>query len=448
MRYFITIISSIALLAALLYWQHNESSAKGEAAFTGPILYGMTGLGGQLYKIDVMNCTFCPIATLTGFTETVADLLVLPNGDILLQTENGLFRYTLPSTTPIWSGSGFYGGSILGVNGIVYLSNFGTTPTGLFSFDPTTNTTTFVGPWPPIITVVDEFFYQNGILYAFARQGPPPLNTPVILEVNLTNPAASVVVQVTPSTGSGGLANGGYTTQFSGNDLYQYNVATNSLDLICDFPFIGGDSFLGLTDLPSGIAELPCQCLTNAGTGNNNTFNICVPGNVTVPYNNNAVLDGNDILRYILFSDLNDPVGSIIVQSSSAIINFNSATMQTGVIYYLATIAGNNQSGNVNLSDPCFDISNTVAQVVWQPRPTVVFNVSNPNLCAGECRTVTATFTGTPPFNLTYTTTAGTVTQVFTANTGSFQVCAPAGAAIGVLGVQATNLTDAWCGCL
>ena len=63
------------------------------------------------------------------------------------------------------------------------------------------------------------------------------------------------------------------------------------------------------------------------------------------------------------------------------------------------------------------------------------------------CITVTATFTGMPPFNLTYTTPIGTVTQVFTGNTGAFQVCAPAGTAAGALGVQATNLTDAWCTC-
>ena len=180
---------------------------------------------------------------------------------------------------------------------------------------------------------------------------------------------------------------------------------------------------------------------------NNPAFNICVPGTVTVPYNNNAVLGSGDILRYILFSNLSDTVGSIIVQSSSATIPFNSSSMQTGVPYYLATIAGDNLNGNVDLSDPCLDISNVAAQVIWRPRPTVSFSTGNTNLCAGDCRTVTATFTGTPPFNLTYTTPAGTVTQVFTVNTGSFQVCAPAGAAAGVLGVQATNLTDAWCTC-
>jgi hypothetical protein len=117
------------------------------------------------------------------------------------------------------------------------------------------------------------------------------------------------------------------------------------------------------------------------------------------------------------------------------------------VAYYLATIAGDNLNGNVDLADPCLDISNTAAQVTWRPLPAVAFSVNNPAICAGECRTVMATFTGTPPFSLTYNTPFGAFTQTFGGNTGTFQVCAPAGTPPGTLTVQATSLTDAWCLC-
>jgi hypothetical protein len=152
-------------------------------------------------------------------------------------------------------------------------------------------------------------------------------------------------------------------------------------------------------------------------------------------------------LRYILFSDPGDTLGSIIVQSSSATIAFNPATMQTGIPYYLATLAGNNQGGNVDINDPCLDISNTAAQVIWRPTPAVSFSIANPDVCPGECRTVTATFTGTPPFILAYTTPEGNFTQTVAGNTGSFQVCVPTGTPPGALTVQATSLTDAWCTC-
>jgi hypothetical protein len=77
----------------------------------------------------------------------------------------------------------------------------------------------------------------------------------------------------------------------------------------------------------------PCICVTFASSVNNQTFNICLPGNVTVPYNNNATLAGNDILRFILFSNPSDTLGSIIVQGGSPDIAFNPAIMQTGVTY-------------------------------------------------------------------------------------------------------------------
>jgi hypothetical protein len=176
-------------------------------------------------------------------------------------------------------------------------------------------------------------------------------------------------------------------------------------------------------------------------------LNLCPGTNATVPAATQTYLESNDILRYILFSNLNDTLGSIIATSITPSFSFNSATMQTGINYYIAAIAGNNLNGNVNLNDPCLDVSNAV-QVVWRPLPTVTFSAANPNVCAGGCTTVTATFTGTGPFNLTYTSPAtGSVTQTFSANTGTFQVCTLPGAPPGSLVVTATELVDAFCNC-
>ena len=414
------------------------------AAANGPILYGLSS-GGVLYKIDPLTCTVCPIITFNNISSSV-DVVVLPDGRILVNDFDGLRLYELPNPNPIWTDNTPCEGSVLAPNGLVYLSSYDPNG-GLSVFDPATNTVTFIGLWPTNY-FIGEFFYQNGLLYASGTEQVGPSSFPPrVFEINLNNPGlTTIVVSNPPIWTSGGFANEGYNTSTSPNNiLRQYDVATNTLQTVCTLPVPTGVS--GLSTLPFGVPEPPCQCLTNAGTVNTSVFNICVPGSVTVPYNNDATLDGNDILRYILFSNPSDTLGSIIIQSSSATIPYNPATMQTSVPYYLATLAGNNQGGNVNLSDPCLDISNTAAQVIWRPRPTVTFTVANPNICAGECRTVTATFAGTPPFNLTYTTPAGIVTQMFSGNTSSFQVCAPTGAATGVLGVQATNLTDAWCTC-
>ena len=187
-------------------------------------------------------------------------------------------------------------------------------------------------------------------------------------------------------------------------------------------------------------------CETNAGLISASPLNPCPSSNATVPPAFQTFLESDDILHYILFSNLSDTLGSILATSNTPSFSFNPATMQTGVTYYIAAIAGNNLNGNVDLNDPCLDISNAI-QVIWQPLPAVTFSVANPNVCAGACTTVTANFTGTAPFTLTYVTPAGTFTQNFSGNTGTFQVCTAAGSPPGSFSVQATALTDAFCTC-
>jgi hypothetical protein len=201
---------------------------------------------------------------------------------------------------------------------------------------------------------------------------------------------------------------------------------------------------------PSGVVfslYLCCpSCPTDAGEITANPFNVCVGITGNVLPATQTFLDNNDILQYILFSNPADTLGSILATSNTPSFTFNPATMQTGVTYYIAAIAGNNAGGNVDLNDPCLDISNAI-QVTWRPLPTVTFSATNPNVCAGACTTVTANFMGTAPFTLTYTTPAGTAMQTFSGNTGTFQVCTAAGAPPGSFSVEATALMDAFCTC-
>jgi len=134
-------------------------------------------------------------------------------------------------------------------------------------------------------------------------------------------------------------------------------------------------------------------CETNAGLISASPLNLCPGNNATVPPAFQTLLESDDILQYILFSNPNDTLGSIVATNNTPSFSFNPATMQTGVTYYIAAIAGNNLNGNVDLTDPCLDISNAI-QVTWQPLPAVTFSVANPDVCAGDCTTVTANFTG------------------------------------------------------
>lgn len=426
------------------------------ASTQGETLYGITAFG-MIYKVNPETCEICPILDVGDETPnySIYDLIVLPDGDILVLTGTGLIRFSPPSTTPVWSDNQNYNGAILGPDGLVYLSTPGVNgyDAGLSVYDPGTNITTFVGYWPTAM-IVQEFFYQNGILYAYAAQGPGNW-VKKLVQVDLVVPGNTVIVQNDPPFNlaggtNGGFANGGYTTQIYANfALYQYDAISNSFALKCSFPSNLG--LAGLTDLPAGVAEAPCICITSAGSVSSSPINLCITSSVTVPYNNNAQLESGDLLQYVLFSNPNDSLGSILVQSNSPIIPFNPATMQVGVTYFLATIAGNSVNGNVDLNDPCVDFSNA-AQVTWQPKPTVSFAVSNPDLCAGACLTLDVTMTGSPVYYLSGNiksgvNVVGSFSQTFVSNSGTLQICAPNGTPPGSLSIEATALTDAYCTC-
>jgi len=188
-------------------------------------------------------------------------------------------------------------------------------------------------------------------------------------------------------------------------------------------------------------------CDTYAGTMLDQTLHACINEPATLTHNGDEVLDGNDLLQFILFSDPNDTLGSIIATSNTPTFTFNPATMQTGVTYYIAAIAGNDLGGNVDLSDPCLDISDNAALLIWHPLPEVDLQTDTSDVCAGDCHTLTAVLTGTPPFTLTVTSPAGTTTVTIQNNSGTFQICLPAGTPPGSFTVQATALADAYCAC-
>lgn len=206
-----------------------------------------------------------------------------------------------------------------------------------------------------------------------------------------------------------------------------------------------------LSGAPAGTAvelRICCPtCITDAGQIMASPLDICLTEQTDFPEATQTELDGDDLLEYILFSNPLQPLGSILETSNAPQFNFNPSTMQVNQTYYVAAMAGNGLNGAVDISDDCLDISESVS-VVWRPLPTVAFAIDNTNICAGSCSTVTATFSGTAPFNLMYDlpgiehnnlTSQGSVT--------SFLVCIPADASPGNLTLQALSISDGNCIC-
>jgi P pilus assembly chaperone PapD len=100
----------------------------------------------------------------------------------------------------------------------------------------------------------------------------------------------------------------------------------------------------------------------------------------------------------------------------------------------------------VTNSDGC---TGTATQVLGDALlPSVSFSVASPEVCIGDCLAFNVSFNGIPPFSMTYTTGAGAPqTQSFSANSGTLEVCPPAGTPPGAVTLAAVSLTDANCVC-
>jgi len=400
-----------------------------------------------IFKINLSDCgAACPI---TPFSPNIAgaDFVLLPGGNHLHIDNNGIRRLeSPPSVQIVWqTGNPLqYQSGQLAPNGLVYLAG----AAGLGTLNPANNVITFIGAWPSNILQVWDIYYINGVLYGTAIDDS--FNT-VIIQINTNDPSQSTIVGpfTGPTDGEGGVWNGvpGLIFADASHTIYFYNPQDGTTITICDIDT--NYSIISLSSPPAGLPEYPCipACTTDAGTlPQAGPFNTCTNATLTFPPATGTVLDPNDILRYVLFTNPSDTAGSIIATSSTPSFTF-APPMQTEETYYIAAIAGNNLNGNVDLADPCLDFSNAL-QVVWRPLPTVTFSAANPNVCAGACTTVTATFTGTAPFTLTYTTPAsGALTQTFSGNTGTFQVCTPPGSTPGSLVMQATQVVDSTCSC-
>jgi hypothetical protein len=203
--------------------------------------------------------------------------------------------------------------------------------------------------------------------------------------------------------------------------------------------------------LPTGTGVLfglnICCCVTQAGAIDATPLNICRNDLATLAEPSGTLLESDDLLQYILFSNLANIRGSILATSNTPEFTFNPATMTVGTTYYIAAIAGNNLNGNVDTNDPCFDVTNAIS-VTWNALPAVTFSIANVDICAGDCSNLVLNFTGSPPFSLTYSVGINPpVTQTFNSNSATIQVCIPEGTAPGNLVMLANELSDANCTC-
>ena len=420
------------------------------------ILYGVptvSGVPGSIIRINLVTCEVTTIASNLppgNFT----DFVLMPDGNIYLLGFNNstpaiLLLNTTTNTTTVLAtipGPQACGGGMLPLDPNTILI---TSTDVICTFNIVSGALTVLGNIAGF-TGFGEMFEYNGEIYTTQSgcgnypSGTYILNlnpvslTPATLPGFPSFPITSVCNQViTPSPG-----------------LNEYNMSNGTINPLCSPYYPGiGSGFQSTAPDPFNSTGPLCDCTTESGNWSNTPSSISVCGNqpITVPHLNDEVLDSDDNLVFILSTNFNPShiPSNILGVYPTPVIPFTPGLTQYNQLYRVYAVAGNALGTGVDYNDPCLEISNDY-DIKWRAAPTVTFLASNNN-CSTGCQTVTAQFTGEPPFTLTYQTLIGsvvqsTLTQVFNTNMATIEVCPPAGYT-GLLEVKSTYLVDNNCTC-
>lgn len=237
----------------------------------------------------------------------------------------------------------------------------------------------------------------------------------------------------------------------NGGNLMGRTFRSNDLPDNSGYNFIISDAFPCDRDTLAG--NYSCKCVTKAGTlralPSRPGFPYIVCGNMTlaVTHNNNATLDPNDRLVYILHDSPGPGLGNILEMNTNGRFVFSSALLY-GQTYYVTALAGNRIAlDSIDLTDACLSQSNRLP-VIFYPLP--LFNYTLDTLiCEGDCTDLAFNFTGVAPFkaNISILLPADTIQDSFTNPDffGEYSICPPPGldsVVVHVLSVESNGCTN------
>lgn len=401
---------------------------------------------GGIYPYNVCTCTLDPIVSPVGSN---AIAIALNNNPYYLAGID-VFEYNLVTGISTLVGSVPNGGNnmVVDANGIIYVIGADGMGSGLSSINPITGITTDLGYFPGDYLPIGDLFIYGGELYCTMFQNS---SDSYIVKIPGNDPTAAF--NLFPITNGGGygtasfILNGVETVFIDGYDgsgnqgLYTVDMATGTFDLICPNTTI--------YDLGSKTgASFPACCENYAGSFvQDSLLTACKNQPITLTHQNDQVLNGGSVLRFVLVSDSLAVPASVLAVSPTPSFNFNPATMTTGTTYFVAAVAAPLVNGAIDWGNVCFDIGYFVP-VKWNALPAVAFEANNAPFCNnGSPLAITANFSGSPPFTLAYNVSGiGSFTQSYPGMSGVLEFTPPADFS-GPIVVQATSLLDINCVC-
>ena len=145
------------------------------------------------------------------------------------------------------------------------------------------------------------------------------------------------------------------------------------------------------SSLVTGFWE--CPCLTEPGTMATALLSQCESDLVTPDFNNDAVLDGNDLLQFILHDASGTVAGNILGTNSTGSFGFITGVMEYGVTYYISPVAGNDNNGMVDMSHACTQVG-TGQPVVFYQEPEVLYLSVPPIDCNNPTQVIEGSVVG------------------------------------------------------
>jgi gliding motility-associated-like protein len=147
-----------------------------------------------------------------------------------------------------------------------------------------------------------------------------------------------------------------------------------------------------------------CDCTSNAGEMEQSLIEVCADATAIADHLSDAmVLDGNDVLGFILYDPNGNLPSSVMLTNSLPEFNYDSS-LNYGVTYMIAAVSGNDDGSGFpvldSTQDPCLSISNG-QPVIFVENPIATI-ASDLTICQGESATMTIGISGAGPFDVEY----------------------------------------------
>ena len=171
--------------------------------------------------------------------------------------------------------------------------------------------------------------------------------------------------------------------------------------------------------------DFTCSCSTESGSMNPDTLFACVDEQIIANHNADEVLDGNDVLQFVLHRRPDTIIGPNTILDTNVIPSFAfiPGLMTVGQVYYISALAGNNLSGNVDQSDPCLSLS--IGSPVWFYDLPQIDISSDVTICENDQVRLEVDFIGTPPFTFVYSENDVVQPDITTTNNPYFLTVSP-----------------------